>query len=207
MFDRRAYVFGGALLALGLAVAAASVRGEPQRRLKFAVEGGDAGRVTPKELADWIVEGRRDFAVVDMREHGEWQKGHVQKAVSCGSCHESSAEGRTAQHGEGFVDLSKKLVLYTQTDKEPIVVPRVLHDNPRLFRLAGGFEAWRREVLGKVPLEGLADEEQLAAARRHEAVRAFLSGERPAAAGTAKLPVAPIRRVGEHKPATANEGC
>lgn len=206
MLDRRAFVFGGVFLALGLAIAAASVRGEPQRRLKFAVEG-EAGRVTPRELADWMVEGRRDFAVVDMREHAEYARGHVPKAVSCGSCHESRADGDAAQHGDGFVDLSKKLVLYTQTDREQIVVPRVLHDNPNLYRLAGGFEGWQRDVLAKVPLDGLGGEEQAAAARRHEAVRAFLSGERPAAASTAKLPLTPIKRVSEHKPATANEGC
>lgn len=206
MFDRRGLIFGGVILALGVAVAAASVRGEPQRRLKFAVKGGEVGQVSPRELADWLVEGRRDFAVVDMRDHADYEKAHVQKAVSCGSCHEDRAAGSAAQHGEGFIDLSKKLVLYTQTDQEPIVVPKVLHDNPRLYRLEGGFAAWQASVLAKAPLEGLADEEQLAAARRHEAVRAFLSGERPAPS-TAKLPLTPIKRAGEHKAATANEGC
>jgi rhodanese-related sulfurtransferase len=207
MRDRRALIFGAVPLALGIAIAAASIRGEPQRKLKYTVEAEDSRRVTPRELADWIVKGRRDFAVVDMRDPADYEKGHVRAAVNCGSCHENREAGVRAQHGEGFVDLSKKLVLYTGTDAEPIVLPRLLHDNPNLYRLAGGWEAWKNEVLTSASLEGIADEAELDTARRHEAVRALVSGERSSAGSVAKLPVTPIKRVGEHKVATGNEGC
>ena len=207
MPDPKLLAAGGAALFCAGAIAAVSLRGEPQRRLNFTVEGDRSREVSPQALAGWMIEGRRDFTVVDLRDHADWQRGHVRGAVSCGSCHASRAEGALAQRGENFVDLSKKLVLYTATGAEPVVLPRLFHDNQNLLRLGGGWQAWEREVLAKVPLEGLTDEVELEAARKHEAIRAFLSGERPALGEPAKLPVTPIRRSGEHKAAGASEGC
>ena len=207
MRDPKTIAAAGAALLCAGAIAAASLRGEPQRRLDFAVEGGRSREVSPQALAGWMIEGRRDFTVVDLREHADWERGHVRGAVSCGTCHASKAEGALAQQGESFVDLSKKLVLYTATDREPVVLPRLFHDNQNLLRLRGGWQAWEREVLDKAPLEGSNDGAEAEASLRHEAIRAFLSGERPALGAPAKLPVAPIRRSGEHKAAGASEGC
>jgi len=208
MSDRKPLLAAAAVvLLLGGALAAASLRGEPKRRLRYDVEGGRSLKVSPAALATWIIEGRRDFAVVDLRDHKEFEKGHVRGAVSCSSCHSSRDEGQRAQQGESFVDLSKKLVLYTDGDDETITLPKVLHDNPNLYRLAGGWQGWQREVLTKLPIEGASSEVGLEQARRHEAVRAFLTGERPSPATEAKLPVAPIRRSGEHKAAGPSEGC
>ena len=207
MFGKRSYVFAGVFLSLGVLIAVASVRGEPQRRLKLQVETEAGKLVEPATLADWVVTGKRDFAVVDMRDVADFEKSHVRGAVNCGSCHENRAAGEKAMHGEGFVDLSKKLVLYTQTGAEPIVLPRLLHDNPRVYRLAGGYERWQKDVVAPVSFDGLADAEAIEAAKKREAVRAFFTGERPASGNVAKLPVTPIKRVGEHKAATSNEGC
>jgi rhodanese-related sulfurtransferase len=207
MLDKRYLVAGGVALLLGVSIAIASIRGEPQQRLALKVEPEASRLVEPRELADWIVTGRRDFAVVDMRAASEFARAHVRGAVNCGTCHESRAAGAKAMHGEGFVDLSKKLVLYTQTGAEEIVLPKLLHDNPRIVVLAGGWDRWQRDLLAPVGFDGIADEDELNAARKREAVRAFLTGERVAPTNEAKLPVAPIRRVGEHKAATGSEGC
>jgi hypothetical protein len=208
MSDRKPLLAAAAVaLLLGGALAAASLRGEPRRRLRYDVDDERSLKVAPAALATWIVEGRRDFAVVDLRDHKEFEKGHVRGAVSCGSCHSSREDGQRAQQGEGFVDLSKKLVLYTDSDLETITLPKALHDNPNLYRLRGGWQGWQRDVLTKRAPDGLSSEAALEAARRHEAVRAFLTGERPSQATEAKLPVAPIKRSGEHKPAGPSEGC
>jgi rhodanese-related sulfurtransferase len=207
MFPKRAFVFAGVLLVLGGGIAVASLRGEPQRELAAAVDMPASHLVTASELADWIVTGRRDFAVVDMRAPVDFQTAHVRGAVNCGSCHENRQAGREAQQGESFVDLSKKLVLYTETDREPVTLPKILQENPRLYRLAGGFAAWQEKVLAPVSFEGLFDDESLLAAKKRDAVRAFMAGERPAAGNVAKLPITPIKRVGAHKPAGGGEGC
>jgi rhodanese-related sulfurtransferase len=192
---------------LGAGVAAASLRGEPQRRATFPLDAPAARRVTPAELAGWIIEGRRDFTVVDLRSRAEFQAGHVRGAVSCGSCHEDRADAKRALAGEGFVDLSKNVVLYTQTGGEPVVVPRILRDSPRVLFLSGGLDGWRRDVLAPVDLASVRTDEDLAAARKRDAVRSFFTGEAAAERPVAKLPVEPLRRTGPHKVGGAAEGC
>jgi rhodanese-related sulfurtransferase len=203
---RQRLLAGGVVLLLGAFIAAASLRGEPRRRLRYTVEADEGKRISPAALADWILQGRRDFVVIDMRERAAFDQGHIRAAVSCGTCHESRDEGRKAQASEQFVDLSKKLVFYTATGAEDVTLPKLLHDNPDLYLLSGGWAGWQREVLEKRPLEGLEGEAR-EGWLRHEAVRAFFSGERPATATEAKLPVTPIKRSGAHKEAGPSEGC
>lgn len=204
MFRRSTLGFAGVLLVGGLAVAALSLRGEPQRRTRFAVM--DRPHVAPDELARWIVEGRRDFAIVDLRPAADFAAGHVRGAVSCATCHGDNAEGRKAEES-GFVDLSKKLVLYTDSGSEAVELPRLLADNPGIYFLDGGYRAWRAQILGPVSFGGETSEAELLARQRREALRAFFAGERPGAAAPAPLPVTPMRRDGAHKPAGTGEGC
>jgi rhodanese-related sulfurtransferase len=205
MISKRFVLLASAALLVGLAIAGLSLRGEPSWKTSFRVDTDASRLVPPEHLETWIVEGRRDFTVIDLRDPASFEEAHVKGAVNCGSCHESRTVAKRDMAGEGFVDLSKKLVLYTQTGREDIVLPRILRDNPHLYRLAGGYEAWQRDVLAKVDFSTVSGE-ALEAAKRREALRAYFSGERPVAA-PAKLSVTPVKRTGEHKVAAANEGC
>jgi rhodanese-related sulfurtransferase len=204
LFGKHAVTFAVACLVAGAAVAALSFGGEPKRRLHFGVSQS-ARTVKPAELASWIIEGRRDFVVIDMRQQTDFAKGHVRDAVSCGVCHSSAAEGRKAAAETMFVDLSKKLVLYTATGTESVELPKLLAKNSRLFTLEGGYAGWARDVLAPVAFGGEVDQDQVYAKQRQEAVRAFFAGERPSQ--NAVLPVAPIKRQNTHQPAGAREGC
>ncbi|MEW5743307.1 MAG: rhodanese-like domain-containing protein [Myxococcota bacterium] len=206
MLTRNRILFAVVVLAAGLAVAALSAKGPPPRKLTHAVDAKSHGQVKPTQLASWLIEGRRDFTVIDLRAPDDFGRGHVRGAVNCGHCHANAAEGRAAVEKGDFVDLSKKLVVYTATGKEPVELPKVLAQNPNLLLLEGGYQAWQEQVLAKVSFEGVTDPERLNELARKEAVRAYFAGERPSSA-PAVLPTAPIRRDNAHKPAAAREGC
>ena len=195
-----------AVIALGSAVAVAAIGQKPGRSAE-AWTPTPAHSVTPAELAQWIVEGRRDFVVVDLRPSSAFQAGHVRGAVSCGSCHANRAEGQASQRGESFVDLSKKIVVYTASGTEPVVLPRSMVRSERLIALAGGYDAWAADILAPVRLDGITDPDELGRKRKAEALRAYFSGERADSAAAAALPIAPIRRDNAHTPARAREGC
>lgn len=208
LFSKKAWAFAATFAALGLVIALVSLRGEPHGPVAFDVGGPGRPSVTPVELAEWGIEGRRDFALVDLRSHEQYQAGHIRGAVNCGSCHGSAADGKRAQEGETFVDLTKKLVVYTESGSEAVQLPRVLAENPRLYRLEGGYAGWKSQVLAPVAFGGETDDGEVAAKRLKEAVRAFYAGERPATGDTAKLPITPIRRETPHNPVgRAAEGC
>lgn len=205
-FGKQGLLFAAVLLVTGGAVAALSLRGEPKRRLHFGVSQS-ARTVTPAQLASWMIEGRRDFTVIDLRPPEAFARGHIRDAVSCGQCHSSADEGRKALRETMFVDLTKKLVLYDDDGQESLELPKLLAKNPRLYTLAGGYEAWQREVLAPVSFGGETDAEQLHAKQKQEAVRAFFAGERVGASQPAVLPMAPIKRESTHQPAGPREGC
>jgi len=207
LFNQNAIVFAVALLVASVAVAALSIRGEPKRRLHEGVAQNNVQTVTPDELASWIIEGRRDFVVVDMRDPDDFAKGHVRGAVNCGNCHTSKEEARKPDDESMFVDLSKKLVLYTDLGDETIDLPKLLARNPRLYTLTGGYDAWKREVLSPVAFGGETDLEQVHEKQKREAVRAWFAGERTDSSKAAVLPITPIRRRAAHQPAGAHEGC
>jgi len=206
LFPPGTLAFAAVLLVAGGAVAGiALVRGEPRWQVKYEV-GGNRPTVSATELARWGVEGRRDYVVVDLRPSDDFAEGHIRGAVSCGTCHASASEGKKAEQGDTFVDLTKKLVLVSETGSESIKLPRLLAQNPRIYLLAGGYDAWKQQVMAPVAFGGETDEAQLAEKQRREAVRAFYAGERPAP-NTATLPTAPIHRSAPHAPAKAAEGC
>lgn len=207
MLTKKRLLFAATFLAAGAAILVASLRGEPQHRLSFAFVSSQSHLVKPTQVADWIIEGRRDFSIIDMRKAEAFNAGHIRGAVNCSSCHVNRQQGAAAQRGDTFVDLSKKLVIYSETGQEPIELPRILRDNPRLLRLDGGWAAWQRDILSPVSLENTPVGEELAAKRKREAVRAYFSGEQPTIQRVAKLPVTPIRRRGAHKIAVTDEGC
>lgn len=206
MLTRNRILFAAVVLFSGVTVAALATRGPPPRKLTHAVDARDHAQVKPTQLAEWVIEGRRDFTVIDLRGPDDFGRGHVKNAVNCGHCHANAAEGRAAVEKGDFVDLSKKLVVYTATGKEPVELPKVLARNPNLMLLEGGYQAWQDQVLAKVSFDGVTDPERLNELARKEAMRAYFAGERPSAA-PAVLPTTPIRRENAHKPAAPREGC
>jgi rhodanese-related sulfurtransferase len=207
LISKAGWLFAAACLLGGGVVMALGVRGEPERKVKFEITNGHRLKVSPSELAAWGLDGRRDYVVVDLRPDDDFKEGHIRGAVSCGTCHATKTEGEKADQGDTFVDLTKKVVLYTESGAEPVKLPKKLAENPRLYLLEGGWEGWKSQVLAPVAFGGETSEAELDAKVKRDAVRAFYAGERPQSGKKAVLPIAPIKREGAHAPAKAAEGC
>lgn len=112
--------------------------------------------VSPMELASWIIENKRDFEILDLRDPDSFEKEHIKNAANCQTCHENKNQ---ALDGNTYIpNFNKKIVIYTQSGKEDIHLPRVLINRTNLLHLEGGYDAWEKEILnpGKKP-ETLAD--------------------------------------------------
>ncbi|MBI4820433.1 MAG: hypothetical protein HY791_29470 [Deltaproteobacteria bacterium] len=199
----KAMVFVAIALGAGAAVAAL---GDPHRKTRFELDQRTLPQVAPSELADWIVQGRRDFVVVDLRKGPAYDhQGHVKDAVHCGSCHANKAAGQKAQEGASFVDLTKKIVLYADDGASELELPPIIAKNPRVSVLTGGWQGWKSEILAPVSSSSTADAAEHERRLRGEAVRAYFAGEK--ATAVAPLPLTPLKRANAHKPAAASEGC
>jgi hypothetical protein len=203
---RTPVLFFVGLLVVGAAVGGLSLRAAPERRALRQLDLRTRPQVRAVELATWIVEGRRDFVVVDLRPAAAFKQGHIKGAVSCASCHGNAEDAAASQRGDTFVDLSKKLVLVSDGRAQSLELPKILAANPRVVSLAGGYPAWQQQILTRVSFGGETDERELEQKKKREALRSYFSGERPVAA-PAKLSITPVRREGAHRPAVAREGC
>lgn len=155
--------------------------------------------VSAEELASWFIEGRRDFAVLDLRDNTAYAAGHVRNAISCPVCHSDKEHARKVQHD--VPDLKKRIVIYTQKGDSTIKLPEIVFKNADVVHLEGGFEAWQHQVLDAAdhPDPSLSPEEQ----RRRAAVSAFFLGR-----VAAPPPVAEGEKKRVHvRKSFANEGC
>ncbi len=205
-----------ALLALGLglvALPAQPYRGPvaslDARELALVVQR-EADHVEPQELAAWIVAGKSDYRLVDLREAAAFEAYHV-----------PTAENRSLVDlpGEGLLR-SEKIVLYSDGGIHAAQAWMLLRAQGYrgVYALRGGLEGWKDEVL----FPALADDatpQQRTRVERSESMARFFGGQPrtglAAAAGSApalpklELPQAPA---GGAAPASARkpkkkEGC
>jgi hypothetical protein len=147
--------------------------------LTTASARGEA-RVPPRELADWIVEGRADYRLIDLRDEAAFAGYHVPTAENV---------PLTALADYGLLR-NEKIVLYADDDLPAAKAWILLRGRgyKGVYTLQGGLTAWKDKVLFPVKPESPTPEEQ---ARFEEAahVAQFFGGQPRAAAsgGDAQL--------------------
>jgi rhodanese-related sulfurtransferase len=141
-----------------------------------AIVESEVDHVTPDELADWLLAGRQDYRVLDLRPEADYAAYHVPGAE------------RLAIPDLAAADLprNEKYVLYSEEGIHSAQAWMLLRAKryPAVYILLGGLAQWREQVLFPVaPPEGAPAEERLAFAARAERARHFGGAPRAAAAG------------------------
>jgi len=165
---------GLALLALtlgALALASQPHRGPfvklDARELSLVVEK-EADHVTPTELGSWIIEGRADYRLIDLRTSEEYAAYHIPTA-------ENVPLSRLADYP---LLRTEKIVLYSEGgihSAQGWMLMRALGYEAVYFVL-GGFDAWKDEVLFPT-LAADADPQHRARFERAAAMAAFFGGQ------------------------------
>ena len=88
MLTKARIIFAAVVLLLGGAVAAASLGGEPRRELAQIVDQSKKTALSTDQLAHWIISGRRDFVLLDLRHAAAYKAGHIRGAYNCQGCHQ-----------------------------------------------------------------------------------------------------------------------
>jgi len=182
------------------------------RELAAIVEG-EVDHVTPEELADWLIEGRQDFRLVDLRPESDFESYHIPGAARI-AIPDLEAAG---------LPRNEKIVLYSEEGIHSAQAWMLLKARkyPGVYILLGGLAGWKDHVLFPVrPAEGAPVAERAAFARAAEIARHFGGTPRAAAAGgeavAAALPtpetpkvVAPVAPPPGAKPGAKRkkEGC
>ena len=137
--------------------------------------------VTPPELAAWIVEGRADYRLVDVRDEKAFAEYHVPGASSV----------PLASVLDGALSRTDKVVLYGDGGVHAAQAWMVLKGRgyPRVYTLQGGLDAWKDQVLFPV-MPPSPNAEQQAQFERAAQVARFFGGQPRAAAAPGSGPMA-----------------
>lgn len=145
--------------------------------------GTGADRVAPRELAAWILGGRADYRLIDMRSEADFARGQIPTAENIPAA--------------GLLDAgllrNEKIIIYGDDGVQSAQVWLLLRANgyrgARL--LEGGIAAWQEQVVSPVLAENPTPE-QKAENDKLTAIAAYFGGTpRTAGAGGALVPRAP----------------
>jgi rhodanese-related sulfurtransferase len=170
-----------ALLALALGAVALFAQVYPDRTvtvhetaLTTAVARGEAA-ISPAQLAEWIVEGRSDYRLVDLRDEAAFGEYHIPTA-------ENVPLTALGEHG---LLRNQKIVLYADGDLPAAKAWLLL--NGRGFQgvatLKGGLDAWKNDVLFPVMPADPGPEEKTQFEKAAHLAQFFGGQPRAAAAG------------------------
>jgi rhodanese-related sulfurtransferase len=158
------------------------------RELAMIVEK-EVDHVKPAELAAWIVEGRTDYRLLDLRSEAEFTAYHV-----------PTAENVPVSALPDFPLLPKeKVVLYSEGGIHAAQAWFLLraHGHTAVYTMLGGLDGWKDEVLFPM-MPADAGPQELARFERTAAVARFFGGTARTASSAAAAPDA-----GQQLPALA----
>ena len=137
--------------------------------------------VTPAELAAWIVEGRTDYRLVDIREEKAFADYHIPGAQNV----------PLATVLDGALGRTEKIVLYGDGGIHAAQAWMVLKGRgyTQVYTLLEGLEAWKDEVLFPVMPQSPTPEQQSRFERAVQVAK-FFGGEPRAAAAPGAAPLA-----------------
>ncbi len=180
MNERKPVCFAGALLAIGLSLAGCSEAPSPERAEIAAalarVVATEQDHVTTPQLADWIIQDRRDYELIDIRESAEFAVGHID-----GARHIPLAEllspATLAQLPAG-----RALVVYSNGTAHAAQAALLLRLVERdAYALLGGYNYWQA-YLSDPHSAGVAAMDPAAQAR-YRAVACYFAGDYDAVSG------------------------
>ncbi|MGD2089484.1 MAG: rhodanese-like domain-containing protein [Candidatus Aminicenantes bacterium] len=182
----------GVLVALVLAIVILFLPGQDSRKYRFdpqfiarSIEASD-DHIDPTTISQWIIEGRRDFMLIDIRGPEAFEQGHIKGA-------ENIPLSQLLQKDTlDELPQDKLMVIYSNGSSHAaqawLVMKTAGFDS---YMLAGGFNYWNRVIMNpKVPAGEVSDDEILRY-KTQLAVKGYFGGESTAVSSQVATPDKP----------------
>ena len=164
-------------------------------------------RVLAEDLARWIIEGRKDFVLIDVRPAADYDKGHIGNAQNLVVTELVTPEKLEA------LPTDRKVVVYSQGSEvagQAVVLLRLAGYDASL--LLGGYNFWAQRVLNPDISPTQADGEYPRVPEQQAIACYFVGGDKTAQASPApRKPVVPfvppVTQPAAPRPRPSHEGC
>lgn len=175
-------------LAVGILGLVAAFAGSPYRGPVYTVDAQELARVvettvdhvTAEDVADWIIQGRTDFRLIDLRTEGEFAEYHIPGA-------ERVPLTALAEYG---LQKNEKIVIYSDGGIHSAQAWFLLKTQgyKGVTMLFGGLEAWKDNVLFPGPAENPTPAQSVQFAKMKEVSTFFGGTPQTDSAAAAKTP-------------------
>ncbi|MGB5177651.1 MAG: rhodanese-like domain-containing protein [Gammaproteobacteria bacterium] len=165
-------------------------------------------RVLVQDLARWLIEGRKDYVLIDVRPAEDYDKDHIEGAQNI-----AVTELVTPAKLEAL-PTDRKVILYSQGSEvaaQAVVLLRLAGYDASL--LLGGYNFWAQHVLNPDISPILSDGEYPRVAEQQAIACYFVGGDQmeqaPAAVSKPKIPafIPPLSTPVAPRPAAPKESC
>jgi hypothetical protein len=163
-------------------------------------------RVSVDELARWIIQGKQNFVLIDVRPPTDFAAGHIQGARNL------SVPELIAPEQQKTLPKDRKVIVYSQgseTAAQAVVLLRLAGLDADL--LLGGYNFWNQHVLNPAVYPTLADDEYPSATQKQATACYFLGGNSQTQTATPSPVkpafVPPLAQPALAPPPKAHEGC
>lgn len=158
--------------------------------------GNKEDHVTPGELSQWIIEGKNDYQLVDIRSKDEYEKGHIEGAINIPL---TNLMNRNVIMDE--LNHDKKIIIYSNGSSHASQAWVILKGmGIDCYVLEGGFNGWNATVLNPTASSATNDDEVLLYAKQKAVAEHFggsnVQMQQPAVTAA---PVAPQKPQGGKK--------
>jgi rhodanese-related sulfurtransferase len=132
------------------------------------VHGQD--QVGADELADWIIKGKRDFVLLDIRPQSDFTAAHIESAQSTPLTY--LVEPKTLSR----LPKDRKLILYSNGNRKASQAAAMLRlAGFDAYSLLGGYEFWTQRLL-RPTLPANAGDDEILKYQKQQAVACYFSG-------------------------------
>jgi rhodanese-related sulfurtransferase len=165
-------------------------------------------RVQVEDLARWVIEGRKDFVLIDVRPAADYDKGHIENAQNLVVTELVTPEKLEA------LPTDRKVIVYSQGSEvagQAVVLLRLAGYDASL--LLGGYNFWTQHVLNPEISPTLADGEFPRVPEEQAIACYFIGGDKTAQDNPApRKPVVPafvppVTQPSAPRPGPSHEGC
>lgn len=170
-------------IGIGVLILSMSLFSDKDLPKAFAIDYATVNRsISPEELANLYMQNKQDFEVLDLRSTESYNRGHIKNAISCPACHTDKADAKEKQ--KDMPDFNKKFILYTETGKEAVKLPRIMAKHTSLYLLSGGYEAFENTILRPQVISEEDTEEVVLYKKKMNAVYNYFTGKEQVAPPT-----------------------
>ena len=145
-------------------------RFDPEKLSSLILDGED--RIPPETVSEWIIEGRKDYMLIDIRSESEFNEGNIKTSENI-----PIKELLKKEKIDELLDEEKTVILYSNGNSHSYEAWMILKNaGVDAYVMQGGMNYWNRVILNPEKPSDEASDDELLVYKSKAAVAGYFGG-------------------------------